>query len=234
MMREFKVEASVGKPQVNYRETIRSHSEAEGKYIRQTGGSGNYGHCRIRITPNQPGKGYEFSNDIKGGTIPKEYIKPIDQGIQEAMQGGVLAGYEMVDVKVSLYDGSYHEVDSNEMAFKIAGSIAFKEAARKAKPVLLEPVMAVEVVVPEDYMGAIIGDLQSRRGRIEGMEMVGNTQAIRATVPLSTMFGYATHMRGATQGRANYSMQFKQYEEAPLSVSEEVIAKVQGKDEKDR
>ena len=234
MMREFKVEASVGKPQVNYRETIRSHSEAEGKYIRQTGGSGNYGHCRIRITPNQPGKGYEFSNDIKGGTIPKEYIKPIDQGIQEAMQGGVLAGYEMVDVKVSLYDGSYHEVDSNEMAFKIAGSIAFKEAARKAKPVLLEPVMAVEVVVPEDYMGAIIGDLQSRRGRVEGMEMVGNTQAIRATVPLSTMFGYATHMRGATQGRANYSMQFKQYEEAPLSVSEEVIAKVQGKDEKDR
>jgi len=234
MMREFKVEASVGKPQVNYRETIRSHSEAEGKYIRQTGGSGNYGHCRIRITPNQPGKGYEFSNDIKGGTIPKEYIKPIDQGIQEAMQGGVLAGYEMVDVKVSLYDGSYHEVDSNEMAFKIAGSIAFKEAARKAKPVLLEPVMAVEVIVPEEYMGAIIGDLNSRRGRIEGMEMVGNTQAIRATVPLSTMFGYATHMRGATQGRANYSMQFKQYEEAPRSVSEEVIAKVQGKDDKDR
>jgi elongation factor G len=234
MMREYKVEANVGKPQVNYRETIRSHSEAEGKYIRQTGGSGNYGHCKIRITPNQPGKGYEFSNDIKGGTIPKEYIKPIDQGIQEAMQGGVLAGYEMVDVKVSLYDGSYHDVDSNEMAFKIAGSIAFKEAARKAKPVLLEPVMAVEVIVPEDYMGAIIGDLNSRRGRIEGMEMVGNTQAIRATVPLSTMFGYATHMRGATQGRANYSMQFKQYEEAPRSVSEEIIAKVQGKDAKDK
>jgi elongation factor G len=234
MMREYKVDANVGKPQVNYRETIRSHSEAEGKYIRQTGGSGNYGHCKIRVSPNQPGKGYEFSNDIKGGTIPKEYIKPIDQGIQEAMQGGVLAGYEMVDVKVSLYDGSYHDVDSNEMAFKIAGSIAFKEAARKAKPVLLEPVMAVEVIVPEDYMGAIIGDLNSRRGRIEGMEMVGNTQAIRATVPLSTMFGYATHMRGATQGRANYSMQFKQYEEAPKSVSEEIIAKVQGRDDKDR
>jgi elongation factor G len=234
MMREYKVEANVGKPQVNYRETIRGHAEAEGKYIRQTGGSGNYGHAKIRIQPNEPGKGYEFSNDIKGGTIPKEYIKPIDQGIQEAMQGGVLAGYEMVDVKVSLYDGSYHEVDSNEMAFKIAGSIAFKEAARKAKPVLLEPVMAVEVIVPEDYMGTIIGDLNSRRGRIEGMEMVGNTQAIRATVPLSTMFGYATHMRGATQGRANYSMQFKQYEEAPRSVSDEIINRNGGKDGKDK
>ncbi len=230
MMREYKVEANVGKPQVNYRETIRGNAEAEGKYIRQTGGSGNYGHAKIRISPNEPGKGYEFSNDTKGGTIPKEYIKPIDQGIQEAMLGGVLAGYEMVDVKVSLYDGSYHDVDSNEMAFKIAGSMAFKEAARKAKPVLLEPVMSVEVTVPEDYMGTIIGDLNSRRGRIEGMEMVGNTQAIRASVPLSTMFGYATHMRGATQGRANYSMQFKQYEEAPRSVSEEIIAKLQGKD----
>jgi elongation factor G len=233
MMREYKVEANVGKPQVNYRETIRANAEAEGKYIRQTGGSGNYGHAKIRISPNDPGKGYEFSNDIKGGTIPKEYIKPIDQGIQDAMQRGVLAGYEMVDVKVSLYDGSYHDVDSNEMAFKIAGSMAFKEAARKAKPVLLEPVMAVEVIVPEEYMGTIIGDLNSRRGRIEGMEMVGTTQAIRATVPLSTMFGYATHMRSSTQGRANYSMQFKQYEEAPRSVSEEIIAKVQGKDGKD-
>ena len=179
-MREYKVEANVGKPQVNYRETIRSNSEAEGKYIRQTGGSGNYGHAKIRIEPNEPGKGYEFSNDTKGGTIPKEYIKPIDQGIQEAMQGGILAGYEMVDIKVSLYDGSYHDVDSNEMAFKIAGSMAFKEAARKAKPVLLEPVMAVEVTVPEEYMGTIIGDLNSRRGRIEGMEMVGGVQAIKA------------------------------------------------------
>jgi elongation factor G len=232
MMREYKVEANVGKPQVNYRETIRGNAEAEGKYIRQTGGSGNYGHAKIRISPNEPGAGYEFSNDTKGGTIPKEYIKPIDQGIQEAMLGGVLAGYEMVDVKVSLYDGSYHDVDSNEMAFKIAGSMAFKEAARKAKPVLLEPVMAVEVTVPEDYMGTIIGDLNSRRGRIEGMEMVGNTQAIRASVPLSTMFGYATHMRGATQGRANYSMQFKQYEETPRSVSEEIIAKLQGAKDK--
>ena len=230
MMREYKVEANVGKPQVAYRETIRSNGEAEGKYIRQTGGSGNYGHAKIRISPNEPGKGYEFSNDIKGGTIPKEYIKPIDQGIQEAMLGGILAGYEMVDIKVSLYDGSYHDVDSNEMAFKIAGSMAFKEAARKAKPVLLEPVMAVEVVVPEDYMGTIIGDLNSRRGRIEGMEMRSGSQAIKANVPLSEMFGYATHMRSSTQGRANYSMQFKQYEEAPRSVSEEIIAKVQGRE----
>ncbi|HTH53595.1 MAG TPA: elongation factor G [Edaphobacter sp.] len=232
MMREYKVEANVGKPQVAYRETIRGNAEAEGKYIRQTGGSGNYGHAKIRISPNEPGKGYEFSNDIKGGVIPKEYIKPIDQGIQDAMTRGVLAGYEMVDIKVSLYDGSYHDVDSNEMAFKIAGSMAFKEAARKAKPVLLEPVMDVEVTVPEEFMGTIIGDLNSRRGRIEGMEMVGGTQAIRAAVPLSTMFGYATHMRSSTQGRANYSMQFKQYEEAPKSVSEEIIAKVQGKEAK--
>jgi len=234
MMREYKVEANVGKPQVNYRETIRSNAEAEGKYIRQTGGSGNYGHAKIRVSPNEPGKGYEFSNDTKGGTIPKEYIKPIDQGIQEAMLGGILAGYEMVDIKVSLYDGSYHDVDSNEMAFKIAGSMAFKEAARKAKPVLLEPVMSVEVTVPEEYMGTIIGDLNSRRGRIEGMEMVGGVQAIKATVPLSNMFGYATSMRGSTQGRANFSMEFKQYEEAPRSVSEEIIAKVQGAKDKDK
>ncbi len=230
MMREHKVEANVGKPQVNYRETIRTNSEAEGKYIRQSGGSGNYGHAKIRIEPNETGKGYEFTNDTKGGAIPKEYVKPIDQGIQEAMQGGVLAGYEMVDIKVSLYDGSYHDVDSNEMAFKIAGSMAFKEAARKAKPVLLEPVMAVEVTVPEDYMGTVIGDLNSRRGRIEGMEMVGGVQAIKATVPLSTMFGYATNLRGSTQGRGNFSMQFAQYEEAPRSVSEEIIAKTQGRD----
>jgi len=229
MMREYKVEANVGKPQVAYRETIRSHAEAEGKYIRQTGGSGNYGHCWIKLEPNEPGKGYEFSNDIKGGVIPREYIKPIDQGIREAMLGGVLAGYEMVDVKVSLFDGSYHDVDSNEMAFKIAGSMAFKEAARRAKPVLLEPVMAVEVVVPEEYMGAIIGDLNSRRGRIEEIGVEGNSQVIKAIVPLSEMFGYATQMRSSTQGRANYSMQFERYEEAPRSVSEEIIARVQGK-----
>ncbi|MEK6397518.1 MAG: elongation factor G [Terriglobus sp.] len=232
MMREHKVEANVGKPQVNYRETIKGSSEAEGKYIRQSGGSGNYGHAKIRIEPNETGKGYEFSNDTKGGAIPKEYIKPIDQGIQEAMAGGVLAGFEMVDIKVSLYDGSYHDVDSNEMAFKIAGSMAFKEAARKAKPVLLEPVMAVEVTVPEDYMGTVIGDLNSRRGRIEGMEMQGGVQAIKATVPLSTMFGYATNLRGSTQGRGNFSMEFKQYEETPRNVSEEIIAKTQGKEAK--
>src|SRR3984957_9101538 len=234
MMREYKVEANVGKPQVAYRETIRRKSEAEGKYISQTGGRGQYGHAKIRIEPNEPGKGYEFINEVVGCSVPKEFIKPIDQGIQEALEGGILAGYPMVDVKVELYDGSYHDVDSNEMAFKIAGSMAFKEAARKASPVLLEPVMQVEVVTPEDYAGVIMGDLNSRRGRIEGMEMVGNTQAIRATVPLSTMFGYATHMRSSTQGRANYSMQFKQYEEAPRSVSEEIIAKVQGKDGKDK
>ena len=230
MMREYKVEANVGKPQVAYRETIRSTAEAEGKYIRQTGGSGNYGHAKIRLEPNETGKGYEFVNEIRGGTIPKEYIKPIDMGIREAMLGGILAGYEMVDVKAFLYDGSYHDVDSNEMAFKIAGSMAFKEAARKAKPVLLEPVMAVEVVVPEEYMGTIIGDLNSRRGRIEGMEARAGVQVVKATVPLSTMFGYATSMRGSTQGRANFSMVFSQYEEAPRSVSEEIIAKVQGKD----
>ena len=229
MMREYKVEANVGKPQVAYRETIRKKSEAEGKFIRQTGGSGQYGHVKIRLEPNEPGKGYEFVNEVTGGSVPKEYIKPVDQGMREAMLGGVLAGYEMVDVKAILYDGSYHEVDSNEMAFKIAGSIAFKEAARKASPVLLEPVMSVEVVVPEEYMGTIIGDLNSRRGRIEGMEHRAGSQVIKANVPLSDMFGYATHMRSSTQGRATYSMHFNRYEEAPRSVSEEIIAKVQGK-----
>src|SRR5947207_2255169 len=229
MMREYKVEANVGKPQVAYRETIRKHAEAEGKYIRQTGGRGQYGHVKIRLEPQQPGAGYEFVNDIVGGVVPKEYIKPVDQGIREAMEGGVLAGYEMVDVKAILYDGSYHEVDSNEMAFKIAGSMAFKEAARKASPVLLEPVMSVEVVVPEEYMGDIIGDLNSRRGRIEGMEHRAGSQVIKAIVPLAEMFGYATHMRSSTQGRATYSMHFARYEEAPRSVAEEIIARVQGK-----
>src|SRR6202008_4138071 len=202
-------------------------------YIRQTGGRGQYGQAKIRLDPNEPGKGYEFIKEIVGGTLPKEYINTNDQGIQEAMEGCVLAGYPMVDVKATLYDVSYHDVDSNEMAFKIAGSMAFKEAAKKAKPVLLEPVMAVEVTVPEEYMGTIIGDLNSRRGRIEGMEMVGGVQAIKATVPLSNMFGYATAMRGSTQGRGNFTMQFKQYEEAPRSVSEEIIAKVQGNKDKD-
>jgi elongation factor G len=228
MMREYKVEANVGKPQVAYRETIRKASEGEGKFIRQTGGSGNYGHAKIRLEPN-PGKGYEFVNEVVGGSVPKEYIKPIDQGIREALQGGVLAGYEVVDVKATLYDGSYHDVDSNEMAFKIAGSLAFKAAAAKAHPVLLEPMMSVEVVVPEEYMGVIIGDLNSRRGRIEGMEHRAGSQVIKANVPLSDMFGYATQMRSSTQGRATYSMHFNRYEEAPRSVSEEIIAKVQGK-----
>ncbi len=229
MMREFNVQANVGKPQVAYRETIRKQSQAEGKYIRQTGGSGQYGHVRIRLEPNQPGKGYEFINEVVGGVIPKEFIKPVDQGIKEAMEGGVLAGYEMVDVKATLYDGSYHDVDSNEMAFKIAGSMAFKEAARRASPVLLEPVMSVEVVVPEEYMGTIIGDLSSRRGRIEGIEHRAGSQVIKAMVPLAEMFGYATNMRSNTQGRATFSMHFSRYEEAPRAVAEEIVAKVQGK-----
>ena len=229
MMREFSVEANVVKPQVAYRETIRKAAEAEGKYIRQTGGRGQYGHAKIRLEPQPAGKGYEFVNEIVGGAVPKEYIKPIDQGIKEAMEGGVLAGYEMVDVKATLYDGSYHEVDSSEMAFKIAGSMAFKEAARRASPVLLEPVMSVEVVVPEDFAGAIMGDLSSRRGRIEGMEHRAGSQVIKAIVPLAEMFGYATHMRSSTQGRATYSMHFARYEEAPRAVAEEIIARVQGK-----
>jgi elongation factor G len=229
MMREFNVQANVGKPQVAYRETIRKQSQAEGKYIRQTGGSGQYGHVRIRLEPNEAGKGYEFVNEVVGGVIPKEFIKPVDQGIKEAMEGGVLAGYEMVDVKATLYDGSYHDVDSNEMAFKIAGSMAFKEAARKASPVLLEPVMSVEVVVPEEYMGTIIGDLSSRRGRIEGIEHRAGSQVIKAMVPLAEMFGYATNMRSNTQGRATFSMHFSRYEEAPRAVAEEIVAKVQGR-----
>jgi elongation factor G len=228
MMREYKVEANVGKPQVAYRETIRRKSEAEGKYIRQTGGRGQYGHAKIRLEPNEPGKGYEFVNEIVGGSVPKEFIKPIDQGIKEAMEGGVLAGYEMVDVRAILYDGSYHDVDSNEMAFKIAGSMAFKEAARKASPVLLEPVMAVEVVTPEDYAGVIMGDLSSRRGRIEGMEHRAGSQVIKAIVPLAEMFGYATHMRSSTQGRAEYSMHFARYEEVPRSAADEIIGRAQG------
>ncbi|HEX6803903.1 MAG TPA: elongation factor G [Terriglobales bacterium] len=228
MMREYKVEANVGKPQVAYRETIRKHSEAEGKYIRQTGGRGQYGHVKIKLDPQEPGKGYEFINDIVGGVVPKEYIKPVDQGIQEALEGGVLAGYPVVDVKVTLFDGSYHEVDSNEMAFKIAGSMAFKEAARRASPVLLEPVMAVEVVTPEEFAGTIMGDLSSRRGRIEGMEHRAGSQVIKSIVPLAEMFGYATHMRSSTQGRAEYSMHFARYEEVPRSVADEIIGKAQG------
>jgi elongation factor G len=229
MMREFKVEANVGKPQVAYRETIRKPSQAEGKFIRQTGGRGQYGHVKIKLEPQEPGKGYEFVNDIVGGSVPREYIKPVDQGIKEAMEGGVLAGYEMVDIKAILYDGSYHDVDSSEMAFKIAGSMAFKEAARKASPVLLEPVMSVEVVVPDEFMGDIIGDLNSRRGRVEAVEHRAGSQVIKAYVPLSEMFGYATDMRSRTQGRATFSMHFSRYEQAPQSVAEEIVARVQGK-----
>jgi len=229
MKREHKVEANVGEPKVAFRETIRKKAEAEGKYIRQTGGSGNYGHCKLRVEPNVPGKGYEFINAIKSGSIPKEFIKPIDQGVQGALELGILAGYPIVDVKVTLYDGSYHEVDSNEMAFKFAGSIAFKEAARKASPVLLEPVMAVEVTVPEEFMGVIIGDINSRRGRIEGMEHHAGSQVIKAMVPLKEMFGYVNDIRSSTQGRASYSMQFARYEEAPRMIADEIIGRSQGK-----
>jgi elongation factor G len=229
MRREHKVEANVGEPKVAFRETIRKKAEAEGKYIRQTGGSGNYGHCKLRIEPNEPGKGYEFINDIKGGAVPREYIKPIDQGVQGALELGILAGYPMVDIKVTLFDGSYHEVDSNEMAFKFAGSIAFKEAARKASPVLLEPVMAVEVTVPEEFMGVIIGDINSRRGRIEGMEHAAGSQVIKAIVPLKEMFGYVNDIRSSTQGRASYSMQFARYEEAPRMIADEIIGRAQGR-----
>jgi elongation factor G len=229
MKREHKVEANVGEPKVAFRETIRKSAEAEGKYIKQTGGSGNYGHCKLRIEPNTAGAGYEFVNAIKSGSIPKEYIKPIDQGVQGAIELGILAGYPLVDIKVTLYDGSYHDVDSNEMAFKFAGSIAFKEAARKAGPVLLEPVMAVEVTVPEEHMGTIIGDINSRRGRIEGMEHVGGSQLIKAIVPLKEMFGYVNDIRSSTQGRASYSMQFARYEEAPRMIADEIIGRSQGK-----
>ena len=228
MMREFKVEANVGKPMVAYRETIRKRVDAEGKFVRQSGGRGQYGHVRMYVEPNEAGKGYEFINDIKGGVIPKEYIKPIDQGIQEAMQSGVLAGYPCVDIKVTIYDGSYHDVDSNEMAFKIAGSMGFKAGCEKASPVILEPIMAVEVVVPEDYMGDVIGNLNSRRGRIENMEDRAGVKVVTAKVPLAEMFAYSTTLRGMSQGRGNYTMQFSHYEEAPRNVAEEIVAKVKG------
>jgi len=228
MKREFGVEANVGAPQVAYREAIRKPVEQEGKFIKQSGGRGQYGHVWLKMEPNDQGKGFEFVDAIKGGTVPREYIPAVEKGLRETLPNGVLAGFQVVDVKVTLFDGSYHDVDSNEMAFKIAGSMAFKEAARKASLVLLEPVMAVEVVTPEDYAGTIMGDLSSRRGRIEGMEHRAGSQVIKAIVPLAEMFGYATHMRSSTQGRAEYSMHFARYEEAPRSVAEEIIAKVQG------
>jgi elongation factor G len=229
MMREFGVAANVGKPQVAYRETIRRNSEAEGRFVRQTGGRGQFGHVKIRVAPLPGGGGFVFENNIVGGAIPKEYIKPTEAGIAEALEGGVLAGYPMSDLKVTLYDGSFHEVDSSEIAFKIAGSMAIKEAAKKAKPVLLEPIMAVEVVVPEEYMGDVIGDINSRRGRIEGMELRGTTQIIKSSVPLSEMFGYATDIRSRTQGRGSFTMHFGRYEEVPANLSEEIVSRVQGK-----
>jgi elongation factor G len=229
LLREFKVGANVGKPQVAYRETIRRKAEARGRFVRQTGGRGQYGDVEIEIEPVEAGTGFVFENKIVGGSIPREYIPAVEKGIREAMESGVLAGYPMVDVQVSLLDGSYHEVDSSEMAFKIAGSMAFKDAVRKAKPVLLEPIMQVEVVTPEEYMGAVHGDLAARRGRIVSMEARGSSQVIRAMVPLSSMFGYATDLRSMTQGRATYTMQFARYEEIPATLAEEIMAKVAGR-----
>jgi elongation factor G len=225
MKREFKVEANVGKPQVAYRETIRKEVEADGKFVRQSGGRGQYGHVKIRLTPTEKGEGYSFTNAIVGGAVPKEYIGAVDKGIQEAMGNGVIAGYPMVDCKATLFDGSYHEVDSSEMAFKIAGSMAFKNAANIASPVLLEPIMKVEVVTPEDYMGDVMGDLNRRRGIVQGMEDSPSGKLVNAHVPLSEMFGYATDLRSQTQGRATYSMEFGHYAEAPNSISEEIIKK---------
>ncbi|KXG74786.1 elongation factor G [Thermotalea metallivorans] len=224
MLREFKVEANVGKPQVAYKETITAMADVDVKYARQSGGRGQYGHVKIKVYPQEPGAGYEFVNSIVGGAIPKEYIPHVDAGIQGAMENGVLAGYPVVDVKVELYDGSFHEVDSSEMAFKIAGSMAFKEAMKKAKPVLLEPYFKIEVVVPEEYMGDVIGDINARRGRIEGMEARAGAQVVRGYVPLSEMFGYATDLRSKTQGRGTYTMQFDHYEQVPASLAEKIIA----------
>jgi elongation factor G len=227
MMREFKVDANVGRPQVAYRETIKKRVEkVEGKFIRQSGGKGQYGHCVINMQPSEPGQGFVFEDKIVGGVIPREYIGPIEQGIKEALENGVLAGYPMVDVKVELIYGSYHDVDSSEMAFKIAGSMAFKEAAKKAHPVILEPMMNVEVVCPEAYMGDVLGDLSARRGKIGGMTQRGEAQVIASTVPLSEMFGYSTKLRSMSQGRAVYSMEFAHYEEVPKSKAEEIISKI--------
>jgi elongation factor G len=223
LLREFKVDANVGRPQVAYRETVRNPvTNIHGKFVRQTGGRGQYGHAVIDLEPNEQGAGYEFENKIVGGAIPREYISSVDAGIREAMEAGVLAGFPVVDIKIRLVDGSYHDVDSSEMAFKVAGSMAFKEASKRAKPVLLEPVMAVEVVTPEEYMGDVIGNINSRRGQIEGMEPRGNAQVIKARVPLAEMFGYATDVRTMSQGRATYTMQFLHYAEVPHSIAEKL------------
>lgn len=225
LLREFKVEANVGNPQVAYKESIQGTAEAEGKFVRQTGGHGQYGHVKLRVEPQEPGKGYEFVNAIVGGVVPKEFVGPTDQGVREALESGVIAGYPVLDVKVTLFDGSYHEVDSSEMAFKIAGSMAVKEALQKAKPVLLEPMMKVEVVTPDEYLGDVMGDLNGRRGRIEGMELEKGVQTVHAYVPLSEMFGYATALRSSTQGRANYSMEFDHYEPVPKNIADELTKK---------
>ena len=231
LLREFKVEANVGAPQVAYKETIKKQVEQDTKYARQSGGKGQYGHVKIRVEPNESGKGYEFVNAIVGGAIPKEYIPAVDAGIQGAMQAGVLAGYPVVDVKVTLYDGSFHEVDSSEMAFKIAGSMAFKEACRKATPCLLEPMMKVSVIVPDEYLGNVIGDLNSRRGQIQGQESRPGAMQIDALVPLANMFGYATDLRSSTQGRGQYSMEPHSYVEIPKSIAEKIIAERGRKDD---
>ncbi|MDO8550530.1 MAG: elongation factor G, partial [Ignavibacteria bacterium] len=229
LKREFKVEANVGKPQVAYRETITQTVSSEGKFIKQSGGRGKYGHVWIELEPNEPGKGYEFENAIVGGVVPKEYVAPVSAGIQEAMRNGVVAGFPVVDIKAKLFDGSYHDVDSDEISFKVAGSIAFKQGAKKAKPVLLEPIMEVEVVTPEEYLGDVMGDLNSRRGKIEGFSARKDAQVIKARVPLAEMFGYATILRSMTQGRAIYTMQFTVYQEVPKSIADEIAEKSLGK-----
>jgi len=228
LLREFKVDANVGKPQVAFRETVRTEAEAEGKYIRQTGGRGQYGHVFVKVEPQEAGKGFEFVNKIVGGAIPKEYVPAVEKGIREAMENGVVAGYPMVDLKVTLFDGSYHDVDSSEIAFKIAGSMGFKEACKRAHPVILEPFMDLEVIVPEEYMGDVIGDLNSRRGKIQGMKVRSGAQVITAQVPLKEMFGYATDLRSMTQGRGVFTMQFSHYEMVPKAISDEIVAKFQG------
>jgi elongation factor G len=229
MKREFKVEANVGKPQVAYRETIRKVAEAEGKYIRQSGGHGQYGHCWLRVEPNETGKGFEFIDEIKGTTIPREFIPAVEKGVKEALDRGIMAGYPVVDVKVAVYDGSYHEVDSSEAAFKIAGSIAFQDACKRAAPILLEPIMKVEAVTPEEFMGEVIGDLNSKRAQIEEMGDRGAVKFIKAKVPLAEMFGYATQLRSMTQGRASYTMEFGYYAEVPRNVAEEIIGEKEKK-----
>lgn len=233
MRREFRVEANVGDPQVSYRETFRKSAQVEGKFVRQSGGRGQYGHVWIEFGPNEEGKGFEFENAIVGGVVPREYIPAVQAGLEGALDNGVLAGYPLIDIKAKLYDGSYHDVDSNEMAFKVVASMALRNAAKKCDPVILEPMMAVEVVIPEEYLGDIMGNITSRRGRVDGMEARGNAQVVRAFVPLANMFGYATHLRSGTQGRGVYTMQFDHYEEVPKSIAEEIIKANGGNNKED-